>query len=841
MNGTPPDPQPKRRPWRELAALALYGLLLFVYRPLDPFEWDEVLFQRALDHYDVASHSPHPPGYPLYVAAGKAVRLVVGDPQLALQLVGIASALAALALTWLLALRLGATRGAATFAAAALAVFPGFLFNANIGMSDVPGVAAGLGVALLFVLAWERPGVLALAALAAGALSGIRVASLIVAMPVAIVAFAAAWRRRSWAWLALAPVAFAIAAAAVWAPAVLVTGPARFLGAVQQQSAYIQKAWIAMRLPGAALSDIFYAWCVRWLGVGAMAALLWVLVVAGAAAWWRSGRRRLVLMAALAAGAFLAFVSFALEYDLAMRYALPAAPFLAILAAGVTALRRRRLRTLARAALVVWIAGTAIWVAPAFPLRLRPAPVWQALEFVRASFDPAKTSIIIDGVMRPHATYVLGRAGFRVDSFKPSSLAVAAGAADPDVVFVTPRPIEGADVLFQADWGSPLMMRLARNRYGECAVCRNRRRPAVAEISPEITTGQDAWQLVGTGSVGLPAGSKPAVVLLEGRTQPVIVRRPGFPPSTLMPGQAMPAILFPGPAEEIRLSAPVGARAEIEPIGVFDVRPGSPVPGLAPAFVVPQVAHTDGAFGSRWRTNVFLYNPNAFAMRITLMFLPTGQANPGALSTEIKLSPGETTEIPDVASLPDLAGNVHAGALILEGASAGDGTPGPAVFVASSRTFNLRATSPGGGPGECLPAVPIGDGLCRGSRATFRDVAGGGQRRVNLGVVALAAAPVQVTVVQRDRSGTARQPAVWELPPFGHLQKALTGRLSDGTVDIEVTGGPAAARVFAYLSQIDRASGAPLHALPEVGAGCPATAPPAPLPSRLRPPTSPSK
>jgi hypothetical protein len=120
-------------------------------------------------------------------------------------------------------------------------------------------------------------------------------------------------------------------------------------------------------------------------------------------------------------------------------------------------------------------------------------------------------------------------------------------------------------------------------------------------------------------------------------------------------------------------------------------------------------------------------------------------------------------------------------------------------------------------------------------------VAGGGQRRVNLGVVALAAAPVQVTVVQRDRSGTARQPAVWELPPFGHLQKALTGRLSDGTVDIEVTGGPAAARVFAYLSQIDSASGAPLHALPEVGAGCPATAPPAPLPSRLRPPTSPSK
>ena len=55
-------PSPATR-WA-LAALALYGALLWVTRPATPFEWDEVLYQRALDHYDVAVHSPHPPGVP---------------------------------------------------------------------------------------------------------------------------------------------------------------------------------------------------------------------------------------------------------------------------------------------------------------------------------------------------------------------------------------------------------------------------------------------------------------------------------------------------------------------------------------------------------------------------------------------------------------------------------------------------------------------------------------------------------------------------------------------------------------------------------------------------------
>ena len=327
-----------RTPWLELLALTAYGVALFLLRPLDPFEWDEVLFQRALDRYDVAGHSPHPPGYPLYVAVAKGVRWAVGDPQLALQLVAIAAAMAAVALTWLLARRLGAPRTAATLAAAVLAVVPGFAFNGNIGMSDVPGVAAAVGVALLFVHAWERPWLLVVAAATAGVLSGVRVAGLMTALPMAAVAAHAAWRRSSWRPLLLAPVAFAVGAAAVWVPAMVVTGPERFLGAVQQQAEYIHRAWVHMRLPGAPLIVTARAWGAHWLGVDAMAGLLWALVLAGGAAWWLNGRRQLAILGATGAGAFLLFCAFELEFDLAMRYALPAAPLLAILASGVAVL-----------------------------------------------------------------------------------------------------------------------------------------------------------------------------------------------------------------------------------------------------------------------------------------------------------------------------------------------------------------------------------------------------------------------------------------------------------------------------------------------------------------------
>jgi hypothetical protein len=63
------------------AALLFLGLsALFAFTRshwLD--DWDSVNFAFGLDDFDVTKHWPHPPGYPVYLAAGKLVYSVIAD------------------------------------------------------------------------------------------------------------------------------------------------------------------------------------------------------------------------------------------------------------------------------------------------------------------------------------------------------------------------------------------------------------------------------------------------------------------------------------------------------------------------------------------------------------------------------------------------------------------------------------------------------------------------------------------------------------------------------------------------------------------------------------------
>jgi transmembrane protein TMEM260 (protein O-mannosyltransferase) len=55
-------------------------------------DWDSVNFAFGLDDFDVTKHWPHPPGYPVYIAAGKLVYSVIADHAAALTLVSALSA-----------------------------------------------------------------------------------------------------------------------------------------------------------------------------------------------------------------------------------------------------------------------------------------------------------------------------------------------------------------------------------------------------------------------------------------------------------------------------------------------------------------------------------------------------------------------------------------------------------------------------------------------------------------------------------------------------------------------------------------------------------------------------
>jgi len=88
-------------------------------------DWDSVNFALALDSFDVPKHQPHPPGYPIYVAAGKLVHLVIADHAAALTLVSSLSGAAVAAMFFVL-LRRSVDWAVALVAAAAMALSPLF-------------------------------------------------------------------------------------------------------------------------------------------------------------------------------------------------------------------------------------------------------------------------------------------------------------------------------------------------------------------------------------------------------------------------------------------------------------------------------------------------------------------------------------------------------------------------------------------------------------------------------------------------------------------------------------------------------------------------------------------
>src|SRR5688500_9760856 len=78
--------------WRRLivAARALVFLALHLpYRPASLEDLDSINFALAIRDFDVAEHQPHPPGYPIFVAATKAVNAFTGSEVVTLSLLGI--------------------------------------------------------------------------------------------------------------------------------------------------------------------------------------------------------------------------------------------------------------------------------------------------------------------------------------------------------------------------------------------------------------------------------------------------------------------------------------------------------------------------------------------------------------------------------------------------------------------------------------------------------------------------------------------------------------------------------------------------------------------------------
>ncbi len=795
-----------------LAALAAYALLLWISRPVAPFEWDEVLFQRAVLHYDVATHSPHPPGFPAYVGAAKAVDAVTRNPLLALQIVGVLAAVAAVAATWALARRLGVPPAAAAAAAALVAASPEFLYSAALGISDVPGTAAAVVAALALAAAAGRPALLPLAGAACGLLAGIRPQSGAVLVPALVWAVVVAARGRRWRDLALGAVAALAVAAACWVPAIAVTGPQRWWAATASHLRYMDTVERPLRLPGARLADVARWWLSGAFFGWSFALPLWVLVITGAAVLWRTGRKRPVALAGGAATLHIGIAMFTQNQTESLRYILPALPFLALLAGGTLASPGRWARRVATAAVTVWCLAAAAWTSPALIERQKPGPVWAALTWIKTHCDPAITLVEYDHVMAPQVQYVLGRAGFRTVDIKQASPFLGGDRREEQTLFVTPRPVPGAEVLFTERQGTARVVQLAWHRYRSCAVSRARAGER-AVFSPEWQPRGGGWELRGTGRIALPARVTPAIARLCAGGETITVRRTGWPDVAVAPGRCAIVPLLPAPGGEVVVSAPADAAALVPPIRILPLAALDGSAGLASAYMVPQAAHLPGLGGAAWRTDLVLFNPQPHPLAVTAQFLAMEKDNSTAPAATTTLAAGQVLDVVDVLSLPAFRPAAMGALLVRATAGGAPCTSAACDFLVLSRTYN-RAAGPGfWRSSEWLPGVAPAQALRAGERATFSHVTRSDAVGASVGVASWTDAPVRVEVRTVAAGGAVVERHDFELAPFGHVHEPLAAAVQNGRVEVELLDPPPQAMIVPYVSMVDRAGRVPVHEL----------------------------
>lgn len=232
---------------------------------------------------------------------------------------------------------------------------------------------------------------------------------------------------------------------------------------------------------------------------------------------------------------------------------------------------------------------------------------------------------------------------------------------------------------------------------------------------------------------------------------------------------------------------------------------------LAANWMIPASANTPGNGGTYWRTDLSIHNPQSWDLPVLVQVLETGQVNDVVPTLDLVIYPYETVNLWDVLG-PDLFDISGTGAILVY---VPPEEPCPDLechFLATSRTYT---SDPLGGVGEFGQALP-GAALLEGTDwLTFGYAAGilndGDGFRCNIGVASWTPEWTQVAVDVQDSSGAIIDTVVFDLPPFGHLQRRLQTPVEGGSLVYYLTEGPENSWVYPYASVVNQQTGDPSY------------------------------
>jgi hypothetical protein len=234
-------------------------------------------------------------------------------------------------------------------------------------------------------------------------------------------------------------------------------------------------------------------------------------------------------------------------------------------------------------------------------------------------------------------------------------------------------------------------------------------------------------------------------------------------------------------------------------------------PGLWSYFVLP-VASSAGLVGTYFRTDVYLVNPYSWKdVTVRVFFLPTGQDNSGAAHRDILIPSGGSVVLPDV--LANTFGTSGSGALLLDSSA----TSSSAFFLASARTYTGDASGTYGLTSEGISSFNEG-----GYVSLISGVRNGGGFRSNTVAVSTGTTTLSLAVYAYDSAGNLKGSREVNLPPFGHLQVALTdfaGSFDTGYLVWTCSSPNGPIGWAAYATVIDNASGDSTFVLDRVDDG----------------------
>jgi len=236
----------------------------------------------------------------------------------------------------------------------------------------------------------------------------------------------------------------------------------------------------------------------------------------------------------------------------------------------------------------------------------------------------------------------------------------------------------------------------------------------------------------------------------------------------------------------------------------------APVPieaQLAADWMVPAAAHNRGSKDTFWRTDLSLHNPHEYDLPIVVQVLPSDTVNLEVPTLTFTIYPWETINLWDVLG-PDV--------FDMEGAAAILAYADPTLrcdpiedchFLVTSRTY----TPEQGGGGEYGLTVP-GAAVSRATDwSTFGYAAGvlndGEFFRCNAGVASWTPDWTRVRLDIQDADGQIVTSEVFDLPPYGHVQRRLLTSGYGGSLVFYLESGPGDALVFPYATVINQQTG----------------------------------